>query len=184
MHPMIQRIDTRRTWMDLFLPKEQINLLHQITDKISIQASHSGVKEFSVLFIGESATGKTMAAEVLANELHLPLFRIDLYQVVSKYIGETETNLRQVFDAAETSGALLFFDEADALFSKRSEVKDSHDRYENIEINSFLQYINNYRGLVILSVKKVLHPSILPKFSYIVKFPEQKSPNRKRRHLS
>ena len=93
----------------------------------------------SALFAGDSGTGKTMAAEVIANELGLDLYRIDLSAVVSKYIGETEKNLRRLFDAAEDGGAILFFDEADALFGKRSEVKDSHDRYANIEINYLLQ---------------------------------------------
>jgi SpoVK/Ycf46/Vps4 family AAA+-type ATPase len=92
-----------------------------------------------VLFAGVSGTGKTMAAEVIANDLRLNLYRIDLSQVVSKYIGETEKNLRRLFDAAEDGGAILFFDEADSLFGKRSEVKDSHDRYANIEINYLLQ---------------------------------------------
>ena len=105
----------------------------------------------SVLFAGESGTGKTMAAEVIANELGLLLYRIDLSAVVSKYIGETEKNLRRLFDAAEDGGAILFFDEADALFGKRSEVKDSHDRYANIEINYLLQRMESYRGLAILA---------------------------------
>ena len=93
----------------------------------------------TALFAGESGTGKTMAAEVIAHELRLDLYRIDLSAVVSKYIGETEKNLRRLFDAAEDGGAILFFDEADALFGKRSEVKDSHDRYANIEVNYLLQ---------------------------------------------
>ena len=103
------------------------------------------------LFAGASGTGKTMAAEVLANELRLDLYRIDLSQVVSKYIGETEKNLRRVFDAAEDGGAILLFDEADALFGKRSEVKDSHDRYANIEVSYLLQRMEAYRGLAILT---------------------------------
>src|SRR5204863_9938553 len=95
--------------------------------------------------------GKTMAAEVLARELKLDLFRIDLSQVINKYIGETEKNLRRVFDAAEGGGAILLFDEADALFGKRSEVKDSHDRYANIEVSYLLQRMEQYRGLAILT---------------------------------
>ena len=105
----------------------------------------------SALFAGPSGTGKTMAAEVLARHLRLDLYRIDLSAVVSKYIGETEKNLRRLFDAAESGGAALFFDEADALFGKRSEVKDSHDRYANIEINYLLQRMESYRGLAILA---------------------------------
>ena len=103
------------------------------------------------LFAGASGTGKTMAAEVLARELGLDLYRIDLRRVVSKYIGETEKNLRRLFDAAEASGAILLFDEADALFGKRSEVKDSHDRYANIEVSYLLQRMEAYRGLAILT---------------------------------
>jgi hypothetical protein len=116
----------------------------------------------SALFAGESGTGKTMAAEVIANELRLNLYRIDLSQVVNKYIGETEKNLRRLFDAAEDGGAILFFDEADALFGKRSEVKDSHDRYANIEINYLLQRMESYRGLAILATNMKGPPSIRP----------------------
>ena len=105
----------------------------------------------SALFTGVSGTGKTMAAEVLARELRLDLYRIDLSSVVSKYIGETEKNLKQVFDAAEEGGALLLFDEADALFGKRSEVRDSHDRYANIEVGYLLQRMEAYQGLAILT---------------------------------
>ena len=114
-----------------------------------------------------------MAAEVLANELRLDLYRIDLSQVVSKYIGETEKNLRRVFDAAETAGAMLLFDEADALFGKRSEVKDSHDRYANIEVSYLLQRMEAYRGLAILTtnLKQALDPAFLRRIRFIVQFP-------------
>src|SRR5262249_26205018 len=108
----------------------------------------------SALFEGPSGTGKTMAAEILASELDLDLYRIDLSQVVSKYIGETERNLRRVFDAAESGGAVLLFDEADALFGKRTEVKDSHDRYANIEVSYLLQRMEAYRGLAILTTNR------------------------------
>src|SRR5207245_30617 len=104
-----------------------------------------------VLFAGPSGTGKTTAAEVLAGALQLDLYRIDLSAVVSKYIGETEKNLRRIFDAAEQSGAILLFDEADALFGKRGEVKDSHDRYANIEVSYLLQRMETYPGLAILT---------------------------------
>jgi SpoVK/Ycf46/Vps4 family AAA+-type ATPase len=127
----------------------------------------------SVLFAGGSGTGKTMAAEVLANELRLDLYRIDLSSVVSKYIGETEKNLRRVFDAAEEGGAILLFDEADALFGKRSEVRDSHDRYANIEVSYLLQRMEAYRGLAILTtnLKEALDPAFLRRLRFVVQFP-------------
>ena len=114
-----------------------------------------------------------MAAEVIANELRLNLYRIDLSAVISKYIGETEKNLRRMFDAAENGGAILFFDEADALFGKRSEVKDSHDRYANIEINYLLQRMEAYRGLAILAtnMKSALDTAFLRRLRFIVRFP-------------
>src|SRR5205823_6163397 len=109
----------------------------------------------------------------IANQLRVDLYRIDLSAVVSKYIGETERNLRKLFDAAEDGGAILFFDEADALFGKRSEVKDSHDRYANIEINYLLQRIEAYRGLVILAthMKSALDPAFMRRLRFIVDFP-------------
>ena len=127
----------------------------------------------SALFAGASGTGKTMAAEVLAGELRLDLYRIDLSAVVSKYIGETEKNLRRVFDAAEEGGAILLFDEADALFGKRSEVKDSHDRYANIEVSYLLQRMEAYRGLAILTtnMKNALDTAFLRRIRFIVQFP-------------
>jgi SpoVK/Ycf46/Vps4 family AAA+-type ATPase len=114
-----------------------------------------------------------MAAEVLANELKLDLYRIDLSQVVNKYIGETEKNLRKIFDAAEDGGAILLFDEADALFGKRSEVKDSHDRYGNIEVSYLLQRMEAYRGLAILTtnMKSALDKAFLRRIRFVVQFP-------------
>jgi vesicle-fusing ATPase len=127
----------------------------------------------SALFSGASGTGKTLAAEIMADELSLDLYRIDLSQVVSKYIGETEKNLRRVFDAAETAGAVLLFDEADALFGKRSEVKDSHDRYANIEVSYLLQRMEAYRGLAILTtnMKQALDPAFMRRIRFVVQFP-------------
>ena len=127
----------------------------------------------SALFAGESGTGKTMAAEVIANELQLDLYRIDLSAVVNKYIGETEKNLRKLFNAAEGSGAILFFDEADALFGKRSEVKDSHDRYANIEVNYLLQRMESYKGLAILAtnMKNALDKALMRRLRFIMDFP-------------
>ncbi|MES1147724.1 MAG: ATP-binding protein, partial [Bradyrhizobium guangdongense] len=135
---LAQRITPRATWDDLVLPATQLGVLRQIAaqvrqrtrvyDEWGFGNRHVRGLGVAVLFSGQSGTGKTLAAEVLANDLALDLYRIDLSSVVSKYIGETEKNLRRVFDAAEESGAILLFDEADALFGKRSEVKDSHDR--------------------------------------------------------
>jgi SpoVK/Ycf46/Vps4 family AAA+-type ATPase len=127
----------------------------------------------SALFAGLSGTGKTMAAEVLAGELRLDLYRIDLSAVVSKYIGETEKNLRRVFDAAEAGGAILLFDEADALFGKRGEVKDSHDRYANIEVSYLLGRMEAYRGLAILTtnLKDALDAAFLRRIRFVVQFP-------------
>jgi SpoVK/Ycf46/Vps4 family AAA+-type ATPase len=114
-----------------------------------------------------------MAAEVLAGELSLDLYRIDLSAVVSKYIGETEKNLRRVFDAAEGSGAVLLFDEADALFGKRTEVRDSHDRYANIEVSYLLQRMEGYRGLAILTtnMEGALDPAFMRRIRFVVRFP-------------
>jgi len=114
-----------------------------------------------------------MASEVLANELRLDLYRIDLSQVVSKYIGETEKNLRRIFDTAEASGAVLLFDEADALFGKRTEVRDSHDRYANIEVSYLLQRMETYRGLAILTtnLRSAMDPAFLRRLRFVLQFP-------------
>jgi hypothetical protein len=177
------RIDAKATWDDLILPEAEERILRQISDQVSQRSLVYGEWGFgrkmnrglgiSALFAGDSGTGKTMAAEVIANDLDLNLFRIDLSAVVSKYIGETEKNLRRVFDAAEDGGAILLFDEADALFGRRSEVKDSHDRYANIEINYLLQRIEAYRGLAILAtnMKGALDKAFLRRLRFIVNFP-------------
>jgi SpoVK/Ycf46/Vps4 family AAA+-type ATPase len=127
----------------------------------------------SALFAGPSGTGKTLAAEALAHELRLDLYRIDLSATVSKWIGETEKNLRRLFDAAEDAGAVLLFDEADALFGKRSEVKDSHDRYANVEVSYLLQRVETYRGLAILTtnLKSALDTAFLRRIRFVVNFP-------------
>ncbi len=127
----------------------------------------------TALFSGPSGAGKSMAAEILAAHLELDLYRIDLAGVVSKYIGETEKNLRRVFDAAERSGAILFFDEADALFGKRTEVRDSHDRYANVEINYLLQRMEDYAGLAILATNRrsALDAAFLRRLRFVVEFP-------------
>ena len=154
---LARRIEAVASWEDLILPPSEIEILWTIATHLRQRRrvmedwgfAGKGARGLgsSALFWGPSGTGKTMAAEVLARELQLDLYRIDLSQVVSKYIGETEKNLRRVFDAAERAGAILLFDEADALFGKRSEVKDSHDRYANIEVSYLLQRMEAYRGL-------------------------------------
>jgi len=127
----------------------------------------------SALFAGPSGTGKTMSAEVIATALDLDLYHIDLSLVVSKYIGETEKNLRQIFDAAEKAGAVLLFDEADALFGKRTEIKDSHDRYANLEVSYLLQRMESYRGLSILTtnLRSALDQAFLRRIRFVVQFP-------------
>jgi SpoVK/Ycf46/Vps4 family AAA+-type ATPase len=180
---LAQRIESVATWDDLVLPELQRQTLREIAVHVRQRARVYEAWGFaakcarglgiSALFVGASGTGKTMAAEVLANELRLDLYRIDLSQVVSKYIGETEKNLRRVFDAAEEGGAILLFDEADALFGKRSEVKDSHDRYANIEVSYLLQRMEAYRGLAILTtnMKSALDTAFLRRIRFIVQFP-------------
>ena len=125
------------------------------------------------MFAGPSGTGKTFAAEVVARDLSLDLYQVDLSQVVSKYIGETEKNLRRIFDAAEGGGAVLLFDEADALFGKRSEVKDSHDRYANIEVSYLLQRMETYHGLAILTtnLKDAIDNAFFRRLRFVVQFP-------------
>jgi len=180
---LAQRVEPAAKWDDLVLPEKQRHILRQIAIHVRHRAkvyetwgfaskSSRGVG-ISALFAGPSGTGKTMAGEVLANELHLDLYRIDLSQVVNKYIGETEKNLRRVFDAAEEGGVILLFDEADALFGKRSDVKDSHDRYANIEVSYLLQRMEDYRGLAILTTNRrdALDPAFLRRLRFVVEFP-------------
>ena len=132
--------------------------------------NESGV---SALFAGPSGTGKTMAAEVLAAKLDLPMYRINLAQVVNKYIGETEKNLERVFDSVEACESVLFFDEADALFGRRTEVRDSHDRYANLEVSYLLQRMERFKGLVILATnrRRDLDDAFVRRLRYIVEFP-------------
>jgi SpoVK/Ycf46/Vps4 family AAA+-type ATPase len=136
----------------------------------------------NALFAGPSGTGKTMAADIMAGELGLDLYKIDLSSVVSKYIGETEKNLARIFQEAETSNAILFFDEADALFGKRSEVRDSHDRYANIEISYLLQRMEEYSGMVILAsnLHKNMDDAFVRRMHFTVEFPFPNEKNRRR----
>ncbi|OKP75649.1 AAA family ATPase [Paenibacillus sp. P3E] len=155
------KIRAMYTWDMLVLPGEQLSQLREICHQVKYRSLVYGEWGFAgrlslgrglnILFSGPPGSGKTMAAEVIATELNLEIYKIDVSQIVSKYIGETEKNLSRIFDEAETSNAILFFDEADALFGKRSEVKDAHDRYANVEISYLLQKMEEYTGIVILA---------------------------------
>jgi hypothetical protein len=180
---LAERIEPAAGWDDLVLPEAQMRSLREIASQVRHRATVYDTWGFadrgtrglgiSALFAGSSGTGKTLAAEVLAGDLALDLYRIDLSQVVSKYIGETEKNLQRVFDAAEEGGAVLLFDEADALFGKRSDVRDSHDRYANIEVSYLLQRMEAYRGLAILTtnMKTLLDTAFLRRIRFVVQFP-------------
>lgn len=151
-------------WNDIVLPEDVINQLREVAGQVAGRSrvynqwgfgnKMSRGRGISAMFSGASGTGKTMAAEVLAKALQLHLYRVELPSMISKYIGETEKNLRRLFDAADRCGAILFFDEADSLFGKRTEVKDSHDRYANIEVNYLLQRMEEYNGLSILATNR------------------------------
>ena len=180
---LAERIDPGASWDDLVLPEGHVELLREIVRHVRHRTQvyeRWGFGErttrglgVTALFAGESGTGKTLAAEVLAAELALDLYRIDLAATVSKYIGETEKNLRRLFDAAEASGAVLLFDEADALFGKRGEVKDGHDRYANLEVAYLLQRMESYRGLAILTtnLRSNLDRAFLRRLRFVVQFP-------------
>jgi hypothetical protein len=183
LEDLAERVEPTASWNDLVLPAAQAEAVRRIAAHVRHRATVHDAWGFAAksgrslgicaLFAGASGTGKTMAAEVLANELHLDLYRIDLACVVSKYIGETEKNLRRVFDAADAGAAILLFDEADALFGKRSEVKDSHDRYANIEVSYLLQRMEAYRGLAILTtnLKNALDSAFMRRLRFVVQFP-------------
>lgn len=183
LEDLAQRIEPMATWDELVLPTYQKNVLTEIASQVErrhqvyegwgfARKSNRGLG-ISALFSGPSGTGKTMAAEVLAAELQLDLYRIDLASVVSKYIGDTEKNLKRIFDAAEGSGAILLFDEADALFGKRSDVKDAHDRHANIEVSFLLQRMEAFSGLAILTsnLPDTLDKAFLRRIRFMVEFP-------------
>ncbi|HWT23867.1 MAG TPA: ATP-binding protein [Solirubrobacteraceae bacterium] len=180
---LAQRIVADASWDDLVLPEAERTTLLQIAAQVRRRTTvyedwgfgRRGARGLGItaMFAGDSGTGKTLAAEVLACELGLDLFRIDLSSVVSKYIGETEKNLRRVFEAAEQGSAVLLFDEADALFGKRTEVRDSHDRFANIEVSYLLQRMEAYRGLAILTTnqREALDTAFLRRIRFVVEFP-------------
>ncbi len=189
---LTQKIEPKYSWEDIILPPDAKTQLQEICDrtkyrhllqeKWGFNRKLSLGKGLNVLFSGPPGTGKTMAAEVIASELLLDLYKIDLSQIVSKYIGETEKNLNRIFTAAANSNAILLFDEADALFGKRSEVKDAHDRYANIEISYLLQKMEEYEGIAILTTnfRSNMDDAFMRRLAFIIEFP---FPNQKQRRL-
>jgi len=189
---LAQKVEIKYTWEQLILPPEQISQLQDICN----QAKYRNIvyeewgfekrlslgKALNVLFTGSPGTGKTMAAEIISHELELELYKIDLSQVVSKYIGETEKNLDKIFQGAIAANVILFFDEADALFGKRSEVKESHDRYANLEISYLLQKMEEYEGVAILATnfRQNLDEAFLRRLNFIIQFPFPDEEHRKR----
>lgn len=180
---LAHKIEPVATWTDIVLPDDSMSQLreivlrvvhrHRVLDEWGFDRKMSSGKGINALFAGASGTGKTMAAEVIANELGLELFKIDLASVVSKYIGETEKNLERIFAAAEQANAILFFDEADALFGKRSEVRDAHDRYANIEVAYLLQKMEGYEGVSLLAtnLRQNMDEAFLRRLAFIINFP-------------
>jgi SpoVK/Ycf46/Vps4 family AAA+-type ATPase len=153
LEDLAQRLEAVSRWSDLKSNGPDLQTLRSLVSQLRQRALEHpvvGASQRIALFAGPSGPGKTMAAQTLASELGTTLYRVDLNQVVSKYIGETEKSLSRIFDGAANSSAILFFDEADALFGKRSEVKDAHDRYANQEVNYLLQRAEAYQGVVIL----------------------------------
>jgi SpoVK/Ycf46/Vps4 family AAA+-type ATPase len=185
-----RRVEPRASWEDLTLPHARLSQLkdicnqarerHRISREWDSDRKLSPGKGLSILFSGPSGSGKTMAAEAIASDLDMPLFRIDLGAVLSKYIGETEKNLSRLLASAETSEAVLLFDEADSLFGKRTEVSDAHDRYANIETAYLLQKMEEFTGIAILAtnLRQNLDEAFIRRMRFDVEFP---SPADKRR---
>jgi len=178
-----QPIHPHYGWEDIVLPAAQKTLLREICDQVKYQnlvwktwgfsQQRSESRGLNVMFSGTPGTGKTMAAEVIAKELELDLYKIDLSQIVSKYIGETEKNLNAIFTAATNANAILLFDEADALFGRRGEVKDAHDRYANIEVSYLLQKMEEYQGVTILTtnLRSNIDEAFVRRLQFIIEFP-------------
>jgi hypothetical protein len=180
---LARKVAPQYGWGDIVLPDDRMAILHEICNHVKYRDRVYGQwgfgqklalgKGLAVLFAGPSGTGKTMAAGIIAAELGLDLYKIDLSTVISKYIGETEKNLSRIFEEAETSNAILFFDEADALFGKRSEVRDSHDRYANVEVGYLLQRMEEYEGVAILATnfRKNMDDAFVRRLHFTVEFP-------------
>ncbi len=178
-----RKINPRYSWSDIVLPDEQMGVLHEIIAAVrgrplvlgewGLGSKLTASAGIAILFAGPPGTGKTMAAEVIARELGLELYKIELSSLVSKYIGETEKNLERIFKEAETSNAILFFDEADAIFGKRSEVKDAHDRYANVEVSYLLQRMEAYDGITILAtnLRANLDEAFTRRLQFAIDFP-------------
>lgn len=189
---LAKKVDPHYQWSDIILPADQIKILREICNTLkyrSLVYEEWGFdrklamgKGINVFFAGLPGTGKTMAADIIAGELGLELYKIDLSSIVSKYIGETEKNLSRIFDEAQTSNAILFFDEADSLFGKRSEVRDSHDRYANIEVSYLLQRMEEYRGMVILAtnLRGNLDDAFIRRMHFSLEFPFPNIKDRRR----
>jgi AAA+ superfamily predicted ATPase len=189
---LTRKVEPVYTWDDIVLPDDALAQLREICQRVAHRQRVLGEwgfdrklslgKGVTALFAGPSGTGKTMAAEIIANELELDLYKIDLSGVVSKYIGQTEKNLDRIFTAAENANAILLFDEADALFGKRSEVRDSHDRYANIEISYLLQKMEEYDGIAILAtnLRQNLDESFVRRMAFTVHFPFPDEGSRRR----
>ncbi|MFC1944174.1 AAA family ATPase [Chloroflexota bacterium] len=181
---LTRKVQPRFEWNDIILPNDQMEQLREIANQVkyrhivfadwNFEHKMSLRKGLNVLFAGPSGTGKTMAAEIVANELGLDLYKIDLATVISKYIGETEKNLDRIFIEAQNSNSILFFDEADAIFGKRSEIRDSHDRYANIEVAYLLQKMEEYDGIVILAtnLRKNIDEAFARRMHYHIEFPQ------------
>jgi len=192
LNSLASKIQPRYRWEDIVLPEDGLAALRELTNTIrwrSVVLDDWGVGErlmpysgVSALFAGPPGTGKTLAAQVISAELKMDLYKIDLSTVVSKYIGETEKNLERIFNQAKNSNAILFFDEADSIFGKRSEVKDAHDRYANIEVGYLLQRMETYDGVVILAtnLRSNLDDAFTRRIQFIVEFPFPEQEERKR----
>jgi SpoVK/Ycf46/Vps4 family AAA+-type ATPase len=189
---LARHVSPEATWADLVLPPDALSGLQHLADRVAhrdrllddwaLRRGGGRGEAVTALFVGESGTGKTLAAEVIAGALALDLYVIDLSTVVDKYVGETEKNLERVFTGAEGVNGVLFFDEADALFGKRSEVSDARDRYANIEVAYLLQRMESFDGLAILAtnLKANLDEAFARRLSLVVEFNQPDAPERRR----